>query len=668
LPSAGTVNGLSVGYSTAFPVSIARGAAFDVDLEHDIGEAIGDELQAANQTVLLAPCVNLLRHPLWGRAQETYGEDPFAAGRLGSAMAVGAQRHVLAAAKHFAAYGLEHHRDISDAILDEQTLRETYGRPFRMLIQDAGVGAIMASVNKVNGTKAALNRHLLTDVLRGDFGFRGFVLSDFWPFWNNHAAIDLQTLRATARTAVAAGLDVELPWSWSYGQLESIAALGEGLTAYAIETSAARILEQKRRFNADSRSDCVGLGKPTTHYRLADSKITGDTDHATLAEQAALESMVLLKNAAHTLPIAARSPGQKVVVLGASVNYTVTDNEGHIGPAALRFASDVLTGDLGASRVFAAPERSVGPLAGIQTKAPEGVTVAPGSTVEDARDADFIVVVAGLTPQDEGQEYTGASDRAALGLDAKQVDTNLQNRLITDVAALGKPMVVVLEGGSVIDMPWLNQVPAVVMAWYPGQSGGAALGRLLWGTANFSGKLPLTWGQQLTDYPPLSSGDVATLDYDVGYRFFDRGPVKPLFPFGHGLSYTTFEYRKLQVGCSTLAKGGVLPVVVNVANVGGVAGDETVMVFVSFPSSTARRPVKELKGFARVHLAAGEEKQVTIPIRVSDLDYFQMDGPNAVTGKWVVDSGDVTLMVGGSAADLPLSATVTVDGYTSPPS
>src|SRR5207244_7667103 len=132
--------------------------------------------QAANQTVLLAPCVNLLRHPLWGRAQETYGEDPFAAGRLGSAMTVGAQRHVLAVAKHFAAYGLEHNRDLSDAILDEQTLRETYGRPFRMLVQDAGVGAVMAAVNKVNGTKAALNRHLLTDILRGDFGFRGLVL------------------------------------------------------------------------------------------------------------------------------------------------------------------------------------------------------------------------------------------------------------------------------------------------------------------------------------------------------------------------------------------------------------------------------------------------------------------------------------------------------------
>ena len=245
---------------------------------------------------------------------------------------------------------------------------------------------------------------------------------------------------------------------------------------------------------------------------------------------------------------------------------------------------------------------------------------------------------------------------------------NIQNDLITAVAALNKPMVVVLEGGSVIDMPWLSSVPAVVMAWYPGQVGGAALGQLLWGqvggtTYNFSGKLPFTWGKQLGDYPTFNGNGTTTFDYYVGYRYFDHVNIAPLYPFGHGLSYTTFEYRKLQLGCSDMSKGAVLPVVVNVANTGTVAGDEIVMVFVSFPSTTARRPVKELKGFARVSLDAGEEKQVTIPVRLADLDYFQMDSPAAKTGKWVVESGDVKIMVGGSSTNLPLSGTVTVNGY-----
>ncbi|HEY5284965.1 MAG TPA: glycoside hydrolase family 3 C-terminal domain-containing protein, partial [Polyangia bacterium] len=301
-----------------------------------------------------------------------------------------------------------------------------------------------------------------------------------------------------------------------------------------------------------------------------------------------------------------------------------------------------------------------------------GVTVVMGSSADDAADADFIVVIAGLTAQDEGEEYTLAGDRTSLGLDAKQSDTNIQNNLIAQVAKLGKPMVVVLEGGSVIDVtPWEPSVPALVMAWYPGMVGGAALGKLLWGkykdgatTYNFSGKLPFTWGKQLSDYETFNGNGTTNFEYFVGYRRFDHLGTDPQYPFGRGLSYTSFEYRKLQLGCSDLSKGAVLPVVVNVANTGSVAGDEIVMVFVSFPNTQARRPVKELKGFARVSLNAGEEKQITIPVRLADLDYFQQDSSTATTGKWVVESGDVTISVGGSALkNFPLTGTVKVNGY-----
>ena len=439
--------------------------------------------------------------------------------------------------------------------------------------------------------------------------------------------------------------------------------------------AAARVLEQKFRFNADPKDGSVGKGSPRTRY--VNSRIVCDDAHLALAEKAAIESMVLLKNDSQTLPI---KPGMKVAVMGATLPYKVTDGAPGSGNMrvidwATQEGHEIRTGDLGSSRVFPDPEKSIGPFKGIQETAPNPADVFNPKTVAEAASADFIVVVAGLTPRDEGEEYTGAGDRTSLDLDAKQEDPQyqgIQNKLITDVAALGKPMVVVLEGGSVIDMPWLQNVPAVVMAWYPGQRGGRAMGKLLWGTVgeqqyNFSGKLPFTWGKSLNDYATFDGKGTTGHDYFVGYRKFDKDNITPLFPFGAGLSYTTFEYRKLQLGCSDMSKGAVLPVVVNVANTGTVAGDEIVMVFVSFPNTTARRPPKELKGFARVSLAPGEEKQISIPVRLSDLDYFQTDAANPRSGKWVVETGPVKIMVGGGStpASLPLSATVNVNGYES---
>ncbi len=377
------------------------------------------------------------------------------------------------------------------------------------------------------------------------------------------------------------------------------------------------------------------------------------------------------------------------------------------------------TGDIGSSRVYSDPAKSTGPFAGFciasggtpvgsdGKPSPTGTSCSGGSvnvTTATNNDktgdlspvmnavsaADFVVVVAGLTLQDEGEEYTNASDRnygcvnagACLQLDSKQTNSafkSIQNNLIQQVAASGKPMVVVLEGGGVIEMPWLSQVPAVVMAWYPGQRGGEALADLLWGEVNgvsynFGGKLPITWGHESQYGDPFSSGNGAvTFDYYVGYRYFDYNAIMPVFPFGAGLSYTTFALSNLQLGCSSMKQGAVLPVVVNVKNTGTVAGDDTVMVFVSFPNTTARRGPKELKGFARVSLAAGEEKQVTIPVRLSDLDYFQTDAPTATatTGHWVVETGPVNIMVTDGSQDPTSGKTlflstqsVNVQGYT----
>jgi beta-glucosidase len=665
-PSAGTVQGTPVGYSTAFPVSMARGAAFDLDLEYAIGEAIGDEMQAAKQTLLLAPCMNILRNPLWGRAQETYGEDAFLIGRLASAMAIGVQVHVAANAKHYLAYDIEEKRAANNSQLDEQTLREIFGRHFRMVVQDGGVASVMAAYNQVNGVKSTENGHILNEVLRDDFGFKGFVLSDWWAMTHAFTVADPSSLKAIAKIGVKAGLDVELPWSLNYSQLESLVTSGDDLTIADIDTSVSRILEQKFRFNADPVSGNVGLESPDSVY--SGDRISCEGEHVRLARQAALESMVLLKNEGPVLPIAPSI--KKVAVLSATVPYR-TINNSTTSSFEVNFAKDVLTGDMGSSRVFPDLAKSVSPLDGITSTAPAGVEVFYAASADDAQaqGADFLIVMAGLTPGEEGEEYTTLTgDRISLALDAKLSDPNLQNDFINAAARLGKPMAVVLIGGSVIQMPWIGSVPAVVMAWYPGQRGGEALGRLLWGKANFGGKLPFTWSNNIADYPAFGGPGTTHFDYYLGYRYFDHQGETPLYPFGHGLSYTTFDYRKLQLGCTAMGKGAVLPVVVNVANTGIVAGDEIVMVFASFPNTTVARRVnqKELKGFARVSLQPGEEKQVTIPVRLQDLDYFQTDGDPAqsTSGDWVVESGDVKIMVGGSSTNLPLSATVKVNGYT----
>ena len=644
------------GYSTAFPVAAARGAAFDMDLEYQIGEAIGDETLATGNTMLLAPGLDLLRHPAWGRAQESYGEDPFLVGRLGTAFASGAQTYLPACATHFAVYDIEDGRSTLNMSLDEQTLREMYTRPFGAVIADAGIGCVMAAYNLVNGTASTLNGHLLTDILRTDMGFKGFVLSDWWalpPGTENQSTLGLQT---TAAAAVTAGLDMELPWTYNYAQIEAITGTNEPLSTAQIAASATRIVEQKDRFNVGSIGMPAGLKTPTTTYDSTSGTIGNNEANIALALRAATESMVLLKNDAGTLPIQ-RSKVSTVAVLGASAPFSTPGTSPASGT--IDFATDVRLGDLGSSRVFGDPALSVGPFAGIQAAAGSGITVVSGSDTSAAQNADFIVVVAGLTPQDEGEEYTGAGDRACFELDGKTQPacdgSGPQDTLITQAAALGKPMVVVLEGGSVINMPWLAQVPAVVMAWYPGMVGGTALGSLLFGDANFGGKLPVTWPVQWSDEPVFNGGTTTTAGYYVGYHYFDEDGVAPLFPFGAGLSYTTFKYDNLVVPCATVTDGGVVNVTADVTNTGTVAGDETTFLFVSYPGTTARRPAKELKGFTRETVQPGQTVQVTIPLRVSDLKYW-----DSTSSAWKIESGPVNVMVGGSSAALPLSATLDV--------
>jgi beta-glucosidase len=523
------------------------------------------------------------------------------------------------------------------------------------VVRDAGVASVMASYNMVNGTKSTENRHLLTEVLRDDFGFRGFVMSDWWAMTHAFTVVPASDLKITAQNGIHAGLDVELPWALNYGQLENIVNTNAGLTKADLDRAAARVLEQKLRFNAQNLTGAVGLGTPITTYD--NGRIRGNQSHIDLAQRTALESMVLLKNDSQTLPIP--KTVNKVAVLGLTLSVAaISDSKQKT--ASINLATDPNTGDVGSSRAFFDPAQGVGPFAGIRAAAPAGVSVTVGSSAAEAADADFVVVVAGLTAQDEGEEYTTRTgDRASLALDAKidPAQPSPQNALITAAASLGKPMVVVLEGGGAIDMPWLANVPAVVMAFYPGMVGGAALGQLLWGDASFSGKLPFTWPKRLEDLPPFKGASGSTtFDYYVGYHYYDRYGVTPLYPFGHGLSYARFEYRKLELPCGLVKTDSGFPVQVTLANTGSVDADETVMVFVSYPNSTARRPARELKGFSRLNIKAGQELTTTIYVRASDLDYWDGDA----SGRWTIEPDVVQVHVGPNAGNLPLSGTLTL--------
>ncbi|HLK92543.1 MAG TPA: glycoside hydrolase family 3 C-terminal domain-containing protein, partial [Polyangia bacterium] len=584
--------------------------------------------------------------------------------------------------KHYASNDVEDGRGTANAIIDDQTLREKYGRHFEMIVEEGGAASVMASYNLVNGTHSTQNSVLLTDMLRTEFGFQGFVLTDWWAMngssapgcCNPGAAADPLTT-----SAVNAGLDMELPWRYNFLELPSLVNSG-GLQDSKLVTATAQILEQKYRFHADKMSGYGLQPAFTTLDGNTSIQKNDQTDpligmsHLQVAEQAAEEGMVLLKNDNSTLPIS-RSAVQKIAVIGASVPFSIQEtgsqdctNNGSSG-CYIDFPSNVRTGDAGSSRVFSEPGKSVSPLAGLKNGG-NGIVVTEYNTAAAAISAgfDFAVVMAGLTPGDEGEEYTGAGDRTSggitstshqvvLSLDPK-VSSGTQNQLISDVAATGKPMVVVLEAGGIIDMSsWYSKVPAVVMAWYPGMVGGTALSRLLFGDANFSGKLPVTWDTTVSHWPTFAnSSGSTTMEYWVGYQYFDHNntaltPASGSFPFGYGLSYTTFSYQNLQVPCSTVPTDGVVPIKVDVYNQSAVAGTETVFVFVQYPNTSVTNRqgnYKELKAFYRVSLAAkgtsGDAKEITIPIRVKDLKYW-----NTSTSAWTWEPGAVKVIVAPNA-------------------
>jgi beta-glucosidase len=612
--------GVAIGASTCFPAAIARGASFDPELEERVGEAMARELRAQGGNLYGAPCLNVLRHPAWGRAQETYGEDPHHLGEMAAALVRGAQRRgVIATAKHYAANSIENSRFRVDVRIEERPLREVYLPHFRRCVEE-GVGAVMSAYNQVNGQYCGHNRVLLRDILKGEWGFEGFVISDF--IYGVHGA-----------DAVAAGLDVEAPEAIHFGPKLLAAVKAGEVSERDVDDSLRRILETLLRVTANDAGAAYG------------KEIVACAPHVALACETAERSAVLLVNEGRVLPFDATRI-RSLAVIG-------------------RLASVASLGDHGSSRVR--PPYAVTPLDGIRAHVGDRVAVrfADGgdrdAAVAAARESDAVLVVVGYDHTDEGEffsaemvvenpdhrsgEGTMGGDRDALTLSRADED------LVLAVAASNpRCCVTVIAGSAVLMDAWAGRVPAILYTGYAGMEGGTALARLVFGVVAPGGKLPFSIPSR-AEHLPFFDKNADAIEYGLyhGYTKLEHDGVEAAYAFGYGLSYTTFAHGLpiVEVGADDLS------VAVDVTNTGMRTGDEVVQLYIGFDRSRIDRPRKLLRGFRRVTLAAGERRQVLFRVKREDLAYY-----DPARGAWVVEDIEYTAYVGSSSRAVDLRSAV----------
>jgi beta-glucosidase len=642
--------------ATTFPVSMARGAAWDVELEERIGDVIGRELRALGGNHFGGVCINLLRHPAWGRAQETYGEDTHHLGEMGAALVRGVQRHVMACAKHYALNSMENARFKVDVTIDARALHEVYLPHFKRTVE-AGVASIMSAYNSVNGEWCGQNPVLLQQILKDQWGFDGFVLTDF-----------IFGMR-DAKKAALAGQDLEMPFQLHYHRdLKRLVETGE-VPLSRLDDACLRLLRQQVRF---------GQGRNPGEYG---PEVVGSETSRQLAREAAQKGIVLLKNEGSLLPL---RPGAHGIRRLAVVGY---------------LADTPNTGDAGSSNTQ--PAYVVTPLEGLRAALGAEVEIVyddgrdPARAAAAVKDADAVLCVVGYTHKDEGefvapdtmntfgpffppptpeeqpivaalmqgmaaapQVQDAQAGAFGVGGDRSLLTLHPEDEaLILAVAAANpKTVVAIMAGSAVITEAWRQQVLGILMLWYPGMEGGHALADVLLGKVNPSGKLPCTFARRPEDLPDFDK-DATAITYDLwhGYRKLQRDGVEPAFPFGFGLSYTTFTYANLRLAATTLPSSDTVTATVDVTNTGTLAGEEVVQLYVAARGSAVERAPQELKAFARVSLAPGETKTVRLAVPVADLAYF-----DPARG-WVVENISYEIIVGRHALDQDaLRAVVTV--------
>lgn len=598
--------------ATCFPPAVGLGSSWDPELARRVGSALGVESAIENVAVLLGPGVNIKRHPLCGRNFEYVSEDPIVSAAIGIGLVEGIQSQgVGASLKHFAANNQETDRLLVSSDVDPRPLREIYLRAFQRVVTQAQPWTVMCSYNRINGVHASQDPWLLTELLRGEWGFEGLVVSDWGAVVDRVAAL-------------RAGLDLEMPSSGGRTDAEIVAAIQSGdLDEKVLDRAVERVLALLAR--ADSRPSATG-------------PLDVDAHHA-LAREAAGRSVVLLKNDSGLLPLEASTT---VAVVGAFAETPRYQGAGssHISPTRLDSALD---------EIRALSDADVGYAPAFSLDGSGSATQLRAEAVRAAERAEVAVVFLGLPAQEESEGF----DREHIDLPSDQL------ALLDAVLAVNPQTVVVLSNGGVVALPFADRVPAILEGWLLGQAGGGGTADVLYGVVNPSAKLTETIPLRLTDTPAYGNfpGEDGHVRYGeglfVGYRWYDERALEVAYPFGHGLSYTTFSYGE---PTATETPDGV-EVRVPVTNTGTVAGREVVQVYTSVPGSRVQRPPRELKAFASVPIEPGATVEATMIIRREDLAYWDVR-----VDRWVVEDGPYVVDVGASSRDLRGQVTVEVTG------
>lgn len=595
--------------ATCFPTAATVANSWDPALGEEIGAHLGEEAASQGVCVILGPGLNVKRSHLCGRNFEYFSEDPYLAGKMAASYIRGIQKNGVAACpKHFAANSQELRRMASDSVMDERTLREIYLTGFEIAVKEGKAKSIMSSYNRVNGTYANENKHLLQEILRDQWGFEGFVVSD-WGGSNDHTA------------GVEAGSHLEMPTTGGDSDLELVDAVKSG-----------RLSQELLDRRVDELLDVI-LSTTKAVKPLSGKPFDVEKHHA-MAAKASEQSIVLLKNEGNILPL---KKGTKVAVIGEFAQKARYQGAGSsvVNPTKLDHAMDVIKNfDLD--------------MAGFEPGYPrfgKGDPAMQARAVELAKQADIVLLYIGL---DEISESEGL-DRSHMKLPQSQID------LLEAVAAANPNVVAVMSAGSAVEMPWLPKVKALVHGYLCGQAGASSVLKVIMGQVNPSGKLAESYPvryEEVSSAPYFPSKE-RNAEYReglyVGYRYSETAKVPVLFPFGFGLSYTTFEYSDLSVTGKEAS--------FTLKNTGGMDGAEVAQLYVSKPDGDMFRPAKELKGFAKVFLKAGESKKVTIPLDDKAFRYFNVD-----TNRFEVEGGAWVVMIGASVADIKLSGTVEVQG------
>lgn len=598
--------------AVCFPAGCGTAASFNRELLNKMGETLGNECQAEGVSVILGPAVNIKRSPLCGRNFEYYSEDPLVASEMAGALIHGVQsKNVGTSIKHFLANNQETRRMSSDSRIDERTLNEIYLAAFEGAVKKEKPWTVMCSYNKINGVYAAENHKYLTETLRDKWGFDGYVMSD-WGAVNNRVE-DLK-----------AGLDLEMPSSNGVNDKLIVGAVESGeLSEEVLDTAVERILNIVFRYE-ENRDKSAFFDR--------------DKDHE-LARKVAEETIVLLKNDG-VLPL---SEQDEIAFIG---KYAMKPR--YQGGGSSHINSHKITSALDAVREMG----NISFAMGFDDKEDKTNEKLLAEAVETAKKAKVAVVFAGLPDAFESEGF----DRQHMRM------PDCQNELIEKVAAVQPNTIVVLHNGSPVEMPWANKVKGIVEAYLGGQAVGGAVCDILFGRVNPSAKLPETFPLKLEDNPSYLSyiGEGDMVEYRegifVGYRYYDKKKMDVLFPFGYGLSYTTFAYSNLRVDKESMKDTDTMTVSVDVTNTGKMAGKEVVQLYVADKESTVIRPVKELRDFAKVELVPGETKTVSFTLGKRAFAYYSVK-----LHDWHVETGEFDIMIGQSSRDIVLTKTVTVE-------